>query len=346
MRRLQIAYQVVGSGLVDLVRWPARRNIEAMWDIPEISRFHGATGFVLANHPARQARHRALRSLARGPEGNGRRPPERRHRRARRGWLVLDILLATADGTPVAMMAAASYPERFRGMALYAASARLLRDHDYLIGIVDEVVEFVLHVCASCWGNEDDPGLWFLAPSVAGDPRWRASMARIERRSTTPVHRGLDRASYGGRPREEHGGRPFGGVRRAASGTARSGGHAGSRLRHRLGDPSRGAHRRDRAARDDIAWHRRAHGAGHASSALAGGRRDSRHKNRPRSRSGVDTFLRGAGRTCTQGSWRTLAAVPPCAGVKGERSDARAPPNRPAWNDGSGAPGPSGGGRS
>jgi class 3 adenylate cyclase len=185
---LQIAYQVVGSGPVDLVHVPGLANhIEAMWDIPEISRF-----------TERLASFSRLILLDKRGTGLSDRLPEGQRAtvedRLNDVTAVLDavgssstFLLATADGTPVAMMAAASYPERFRGMALYAASARLLRDHDYPIGIVDEVVEFVLLACASCWGNEDDPGLWFLAPSVAGDPRWRASMARIERRSTTPV---------------------------------------------------------------------------------------------------------------------------------------------------------------
>jgi class 3 adenylate cyclase len=185
---LQIAYQVVGSGPVDLVQVPGLANhIEAMWDIPKITRF-----------TERLASFSRLILLDKRGTALSERLPEERmatvEDRVHDVTAVLDavgsssaFLLATADGTPIAMTAAASYPERFQGLVLYGASARLLRDQDYPIGYGEEPVEFVLQACASCWGNEEDPGLWLLAPSVAGDPRWRASLARIERRAATPA---------------------------------------------------------------------------------------------------------------------------------------------------------------
>jgi len=97
------------------------------------------------------------------------------------------ILFGTADGTPVGLLAAATYPDRVRGLALWASSARLLWDVDYPIGVPDEAVELVLGAFRAAWGNDDDPGLEVVAPSVASDPRWRAGMARIERRSCEAV---------------------------------------------------------------------------------------------------------------------------------------------------------------
>jgi pimeloyl-ACP methyl ester carboxylesterase len=97
------------------------------------------------------------------------------------------FLFATADGTPVALLAGATYPDRVRGLALWASSARLLQDVDYSIGFTQEDAEVMPAAFAASWANDENPGLAVVAPSVADDPRWLAGMARIERRSGTPA---------------------------------------------------------------------------------------------------------------------------------------------------------------
>jgi pimeloyl-ACP methyl ester carboxylesterase len=185
---LQIAYQVVGSGPVDVVYVPGSANhIESMWDIPEIAGFTQR----LASYS------RLILIDKRGTGLSDRLPNDNRstvEERMRDVTAVLDatdsssaILFGTADGTPVALLAGATYPDRIRGLALWASSARLLWDEDYPIGIPDDAVEPVLEAFRASWGNDDDPGLDVVAPSVAADPRWRAGMARIERRSCTPA---------------------------------------------------------------------------------------------------------------------------------------------------------------
>jgi len=185
---VEIAYQVVGSGPVDLVYVPGSANhIEAMWDIPELSRF---TERLAAFSRLILLDKRGTGLSGRMPEGSGASVEDRTDDiRA-----VLDAvgsssawLFGTADGAPVAIVAAASHPDRVRGLVLYGASARLRWDDDYEVGLPDEVADLIIEAIGSVWGNEDDPGLTFVAPSVANDPRWRAGMARILRRSGTPA---------------------------------------------------------------------------------------------------------------------------------------------------------------
>ena len=185
---LQIAYQVVGSGPVDVVYVPGLANhIESMWDIPEIARFTER----LASYS------RLILIDKRGTGLSDRLPMDKRstvEERMHDVQAVLDatgsssaFLFATADGVPVALMAGATYPHRFRGLALWASSARLLDDVDYAIGFDHEDTEALLAAFAAMWGNDENPGLAVIAPSVARDPRWLAGMARIERRSGTPA---------------------------------------------------------------------------------------------------------------------------------------------------------------
>ena len=185
---LQIAYQVVGTGPVDVVYVPGSANhIESMWDIPEIASFT----LRLASYS------RLILIDKRGTWLSDRLPDDKRstvEERMHDVQAVLDatdsssaFLFGTADGTPVALLAGATHPDRVRGLALWASSARLLRDVDYPIGLPDEDLEGFLEAFGNAWGNDEDPGLEVVAPSVARDPRWLAGMARIERRSSTPA---------------------------------------------------------------------------------------------------------------------------------------------------------------
>src|SRR5215210_4341440 len=162
---LQIAYQVVGNGPVDVVYVPGSANhIESMWDIPEIA---GFTQRLASYSRLILIDKRGTGLSDRLPDDNRSTVEERMHDVT----AVLDatdsssaILFGTADGTPVALLAGATYPDRIRGLALWASSARLLWDEDYPIGVPDEAVELVLGAFRAAWGNDDDPGLEVVAP--------------------------------------------------------------------------------------------------------------------------------------------------------------------------------------
>jgi class 3 adenylate cyclase/pimeloyl-ACP methyl ester carboxylesterase len=96
------------------------------------------------------------------------------------------VLFAQADGTAIAMQFAARHPERVRGLVLWASSARMVAADGYEPGLPAEMA-LPREVWLERWGNDDHPmALELLAPSVEDDPRWRATLARMERRSATP----------------------------------------------------------------------------------------------------------------------------------------------------------------
>ena len=184
---VSIAYQIIGHGPIDLVRVPGMLNhIETTWDEPS------------------SARHcRRLASFSRliifDKRGTG------LSDRLQRGELptveqriddvraVMDAagseraaVFGTADGGPVACVFAAMHPDRVSELVLYGTSARLLRAEDYPEGISPEKYDGVWPTFAE-WGDDTHPhALATLAPSAAGDPRWRASVARMQRTAATP----------------------------------------------------------------------------------------------------------------------------------------------------------------
>jgi class 3 adenylate cyclase len=184
----QIAFQVIGQGPPDLVYVPALVNhIEALWDIPEMARHVEA----LASF---------CRLIVLDKRGSGLSDPLPAGRvatveeRMEDITAVLDVVgadrpwfFATADGVAVAVVHAATHPERVAGLVVYAGSARALVADDMPFGLPERLVPRTLEWVRSSWGNDDDAGLDALAPSMAGERRWRAALARIERRACTPA---------------------------------------------------------------------------------------------------------------------------------------------------------------
>jgi pimeloyl-ACP methyl ester carboxylesterase len=71
-------------------------------------------------------------------------------------------LFATADGTPIAILAAASDPQRVCGLVLYASSTRLTAAEGYEVGTPPERAERVVARLATSWGD-DESGGWDCA---------------------------------------------------------------------------------------------------------------------------------------------------------------------------------------
>ncbi len=87
------------------------------------------------------------------------------------------------DGGPLALLFAATYPERVDRLICYGTYARMTADIDYPIGIPSEILEELISVIPALWGTG-----WMvniLAPSLANGPfpgRW----ARFETSSASP----------------------------------------------------------------------------------------------------------------------------------------------------------------
>ncbi len=186
---LNIAYQVIGSGPVDLVYAPGLVNhIESTWDDP-----------ALARHCRRLASFSRLMLFDKRGSGLSDRVPAwdkpTLEQRMDDISAVMDAagseraaIFATADGTPVAMLFAATYPDRVSALVLCASSARMLEASDYSIGLPAKSAEEALLPMKERWGNASAPmALEILAPSLSGEVRWRNVLARMQRLAATPT---------------------------------------------------------------------------------------------------------------------------------------------------------------
>ena len=190
-----VAYQVVGDGPLDLVFIPAwASNVEAMWEEPSFARFlhrlsmfsrllcfdkrgSGVSDSVpLATLPTLEQWMDDVRTVmdAAGAKRAG--------------------LLGTHEGGQMAMLFAATYPERTSALILLNTCARHLRDVDYPWGLPADRVAGLLQRTEEDWGTGGvlDIG----APSVAHDERFRRWFARYQRQSMGPRAATIMQAAY------------------------------------------------------------------------------------------------------------------------------------------------------
>ena len=180
-----VAYQVVGSGPRDLVFVPNwGSNVEVMWEEPSLARFlrrlatfsrllcfdKRGTGVSdpvpLAALPTLEQWMEDVRSVmdAVGSERTA--------------------LLGDAEGGQMAMLFAATYPERVSALILSNTSARHLRDVDYPWGLPAKSVDAFLQRMRDLWGTGGLVDV--MAPSLAHDERFRRWYGRYERLSLPP----------------------------------------------------------------------------------------------------------------------------------------------------------------
>ncbi|GAC1603343.1 MAG: adenylate/guanylate cyclase domain-containing protein [Acidimicrobiales bacterium] len=181
-----IAYQVIGNGPIDLIFIPWWWNhLESQWDDPLISHFlHRLASFS-----------RLILFDMRGiglsdPASLNDLPTLER-------WMgdamaVLDqigtsqaMVLGHGDGGLVAMLFAATCPERTSGLVLVDAYALLASDEGYE-GWDPVFLDQMLASFAEIWGTGNLGWVTAVAPSQATDDSFRDQLARLERRSVSP----------------------------------------------------------------------------------------------------------------------------------------------------------------
>ena len=181
-----VAYQVFGRGPYDLLfigNWAS--NVEVMWEHPSMARYLERLGnfarvICFDKRGAGLSDPVALGAL-----------PTLDH------WvddarIVLDAassekaaLIGDAEGGPMAMMFAATYPQRTRALVLVNTFARMLRVADYSIGMPEEAAERFLQIWERAWGT--GVVLELSAPSVADDPQMQRWVGRYMRLSAPPA---------------------------------------------------------------------------------------------------------------------------------------------------------------
>ena len=180
----EIAYQVVGDGPLDLVYCRGTQHLELLWD-----------------HPASADFLRSLASFSRlilfdrrgwgasDPFPDGAMPTWE-------GWAedidaVLDAvgsesaaLFGEGDAGPIAVLYAASRPERIRALILGNTCARSLVADDYPIGQPNEFLDSMVEVLEQAWGSPELIGI--SIPSRANDREFLEWAAKVRRASATP----------------------------------------------------------------------------------------------------------------------------------------------------------------
>ena len=181
---LSIAYQVHGSGPVDLVLVPGFvSQVELLWEEPGVARFlRRLTGF---------SRLLVFDKRGQGLSDRPGRPPTLEESmddlRA-----VIDAagfarpaLLGVSEGGPMSTLYAATYPDQVAGLVLLGTFARMVETDGFPHGISDEQLDRWGSVVRRDWGGSVALDVW--APSRVGDREFERWWARLLRQGTSPA---------------------------------------------------------------------------------------------------------------------------------------------------------------
>ena len=152
---------------MDLVYIPGLTNtIDAMWNEPElrahVARLVSFSRVITLDKRGSGLSARSGRARPPPSSTDGRRAGRHGGRGIGRGRAV-----RRADGGPLGLVLAASHPDRARGLAVWATSARLLEAPDYQIGLPASLRPAWLEGVRRSWGDpEDDPR--YAGPAFAG----------------------------------------------------------------------------------------------------------------------------------------------------------------------------------
>jgi class 3 adenylate cyclase len=183
---VHLAYQVVGDGPIDLLlvdTWV--HHVDLVWDVPDFARLlRRLSSFSRLIHFDRRGTGAsdsvpvdALPDLETQVED---------------AIAVLDAakserpaVLGVADGTLVAMLLAATHPDRCRALALYAPAAMRAVTPDHPLGWTQEAIEDVVQIITDATVR-NEAGLDWLAPSRMGDQRFADQLNRLSRSAVRP----------------------------------------------------------------------------------------------------------------------------------------------------------------
>ena len=179
---VSIAYQVVGGGPLDLVYIPeAWTPVEWQWEEPAYARFLGR----LASFS------RLILFDKRGTGFSDRVPVATLEERMDDVRAVMDAagstraaLFGICEGGPMALLFAATYPERTAALVLYGTYARFSWDPEYPWGFTTEALDGFRKTVEDSWGTGQS--LAVFAPSVAHDAEFRERWGRCERLGASP----------------------------------------------------------------------------------------------------------------------------------------------------------------
>lgn len=178
LRRGRVAYQVIGDGDQTIVGIPpSAQNIDTAWEWPAVrtmlERFGSFSRYV---HYDKRGTGSSDRNVL--VPGVDERVDELR--------AVFDAagverahLFAQSEGGPTTLLFAATYPHRVESVILFGSAARMM-PHDLSPEERAEQIER-REAFSRAWGTPDSFVVDIFAPSLAGDPEYRAWHQRYER---------------------------------------------------------------------------------------------------------------------------------------------------------------------
>ena len=180
---VSLAYQTVGEGERDIVFVPQTFSaIEALWEHPTVARFFqrlGGLGRVILY----DRRGTGMSDRTDGTATLEEQVDDVRTVMDAAGTARAD-LIAIMEGGPMAMLFAASAPERVRSLTLYAAFARSTRAHDYPAAWSAEERDAAMGEMVAHWGEGTFAARF--APSHTDDAGLREWLGRLQRMSLGP----------------------------------------------------------------------------------------------------------------------------------------------------------------
>ena len=183
---LNIAYQVVGDGPVDLVlAYGLASNIEVFWEEPSFAAFlrrlSEFTRLILFDRRGCGLSDRHGTTAAPTLE-----------ERMDDVLAVLDAvgsrqasILGISEGGSLAALFAATHPERTARIVIYGTLTHYDADAPFPAGVADGTIASFAEVVAHGWGMRSDWAVGMWAPSMAGDEPFTQWLARYARQSVS-----------------------------------------------------------------------------------------------------------------------------------------------------------------
>lgn len=182
---VNIAYQIVGNGPIDLVYvmgWVS--NLDLFWEEPSFARFlnrlSSFSRLILFDKRGTGLSDRVSESEL--PTLEQRMDDVRAVMDAARSERA--VVFGVSEGGPMSALFAATYPERTLGLIMFGSYAKRIWDPEYPWAPTPQERQKFFDAISQGWGGVVD--LATLAPSVANDPQFREWWASYLRRSASP----------------------------------------------------------------------------------------------------------------------------------------------------------------
>jgi pimeloyl-ACP methyl ester carboxylesterase len=183
---VNIAYQVVGDGPVDLVwAYGLASNIEVFWEEPSLAAFlrrlSEFTRLILFDRRGCGLSDR-----------HGTTATPTLEERVEDVLAVLDAvgsqrasIFGMSEGGSLAALFAATHPERTTRIILYGTSTHYRADAQYLAGVGDDTGAAFVEAVSRGWGMPSDWAVQVWAPSMVGDEPFTQWLAKYARQSVS-----------------------------------------------------------------------------------------------------------------------------------------------------------------